>query len=38
LGWYADAIDPSSRAALVRAENAEPVLMRLAQGGLAEAA
>jgi tRNA-dihydrouridine synthase B len=38
LGWYADAIDPARRGALVRAEDAEPLLMRLAQGGLAEAA
>jgi nifR3 family TIM-barrel protein len=38
LGWYADAIDRSHRDALVRAENAESLLMRLAQGELAEAA
>jgi tRNA-dihydrouridine synthase B len=39
LGWYADAIgDKALRSELVRAENPEPILTRLAEGALAEAA
>jgi len=40
LGWYADSagLARPARDALIRAENAEPLLMQLASGARAEAA